>query len=88
MDAYKKWSREVDQKTTPRQPGVKSFQAFEIKGKGAGNVEYQVFEVIDVDSYEAWQKILKSEGMKKIEAEWPNYGDENSQVVVYGEKIE
>ncbi|MGO9643722.1 MAG: EthD family reductase [Candidatus Bathyarchaeia archaeon] len=88
MERYRKWSQEVDQKITPRQPGVKDFQVFEIKGKTKGNVDCQIVEVIDVDSYDDWEKALQSEGMKKVETEFPNYVDMNSLIVVYGDRID
>jgi len=87
MSDYKKWSQKVDQKITPSQPGVKSFKVFEIKGAEGGTPPYQIVEDIEVGSWEAWQKVLKGEGMKKVMSEWPNYGDANSAVVVHGDQI-
>lgn len=88
MDEYKRWSREVDQKITPNQPGVRSFKVFEIKGAEKGVSPYQIVENIEVESWEAWQKVVKSEAMKKVVSEWGNYGDADGQVtMIYGDQI-
>ena len=88
MDDYKKWSREVDQKITPCQPGVHSFNVFEIKGTEKGASPYQIVEDIEVESWESWQATLKGKGMKKVMDEWSNYGDGDTAVMVYGDQIE
>jgi hypothetical protein len=85
MDEYKKWSREVDQKVTPKQPGVKSFKVFEIKGAEKGASPYQIVEDIEVDSWDAWQKVVKNDAMKNVIAQWP--GDGTTSVVIYGDQI-
>lgn len=88
MDDYKKWSKEVDQKITPYQPGVKSFKVFEIKGAEKGTSPYRIVEDIEVESWEAWQKVVSGEGMKKVVTEWNNYGDADTLITVYGNQIE
>ena len=88
MDDYRKWSQEVDQKITPHQPGVKSFKVFEIKGAEKGTPPYQIVEDIEVESWEAWQKVVSGEGMKKVITEWNNYGDADTLIAVYGDQIE
>ena len=88
MDEYKKWSKEVDQEITPNQPGVKSFKVFEIKGAEKGTSPYQIVEDIQVESWDAWQKTVGGEGMKKVVAEWDNYGDAKTLTMVYGNQID
>ena len=88
MDDYRKWSQEVDQKITPYQPGVKSFKVFEIKGAEKGTAPYQIIEDIEVEDWEAWQKVVSGEGMKKVVTEWNNYGDADTLIAVYGDQIE
>jgi len=87
VESYKKWSREVDQKITPKQPGIHRFDVYEIKGGQNGEAPYHIVEVIDVENWEVWQKVLKSEAMNRVTNEWGNYGDESSVVMIYGEKI-
>ncbi len=64
MDDYKKFSRDLDQITTSRQPGVKSFKVYEIKPTDDQKPKYQIYELIDVESWDAWQKVLKSPAFK------------------------
>ena len=40
-----------------------------------------------MESFEVWQKVLKSEAMRRVAREWPNYGDESSVTVVYGDEV-
>jgi len=87
IEEYKKWSVEVDQKITPFQPGVHRFEAYEIQGAEKGESPYMIVEDIDVDSWEDWQKVIKSDEMKEVMQAWPEYGDESTAVVIYGEKI-
>jgi uncharacterized protein (TIGR02118 family) len=87
IEDYRKWSREVDQVITASQPGVHHFEVYEIKGAGKGAPPYQIVEDIDVDSFEAWQKVLSNEAMKKVGKGWANYADESTLVVIYGEKV-
>lgn len=87
MDDYKKWSKEVDQKITPYQSGVKSFKVFEIKGTDKGTPPYQIVEDIEVESWEAWQKVVEGEEMKKVVSDWNNYGDTATLTIVYGDQI-
>ena len=87
IEDYRKWSREVDQVTTPFQPGVYRFEVYEIKGAGKGKPSYQIVEDIDVESFEAWQKVLSSEAMKSVMKGWVNLGDESTLVMLYGDKV-
>jgi len=88
IEDYKKWSRNVDQQITPNQPGCHKFEVFEILGSdGEGVPKFQIIELIEVDDWESWQQIVKSKGMGKVVTEWNNYGDENSLITIYGEKI-
>jgi hypothetical protein len=87
IEAYKKFSREIDQKVISLQPGVKSFEAYEIKGAEKGEAPCQIVEAVEVESWEVWQKVLSNDAMKPVLKEWGKYGDENSVVPIYGEKI-
>ena len=87
IEDYRKWSREVDQTITPFQPGVYRFEPYEIKGAEKGKSPYQIVEDIDVESFEVWQNVVKSEAMKKLVKEWANYGDESTLITIYGDKV-
>ena len=87
IEEYKKWSREVDQTTTPFQPGVWRFEVFEIKGSNKEKAPFQIVEVVEVESYSQWEKAVAGEGMKKVVQDWAKFGDESSLFVVYGDKI-
>jgi len=86
IDEFKKWSREVDQKTVPRQKGVRSFEVIAIKGEKK-KFSYQIAEIIEVDKYEMWQKALQTEEMKKVVQQWSKWGDESSLITLYGDPI-
>ena len=87
IDTYRKWSISLDQKVTPFQSGGHRFEVYEIEGAEKGESPYQIVEDIDVESWEAWQKTLKSEGMKEVIESWGNYGDDSTLVMIYGSKV-
>jgi hypothetical protein len=87
IEEYRKWSVSLDQKVTPFLTGVYRFEVYEIEGAEKGEPQYQIVEDIDVDSWEAWQKVVASEAMKEVIETWGNYGDESTLRVIYGKKI-
>ena len=87
MEDYKKWSISLDQKVTPFQPGCYRFEVYEIQGAEEGESPYQIVEDIDVESWEAWQKVVNGEGMKEVVETWGDYGDESTLKIIYGNKV-
>lgn len=87
IEDYRKWSVSLDQKVTPFQPGVHQFEVYEIKGAEKGESPYMIIEDVDVDSWDAWQKVVNSDEMKEVVETWSDYGDESTLKVIYGEKI-
>ena len=87
IEEYRKWSVSLDQKVTPFQPGVQRFEVYEIEGAEKGESPYMIIEDVDVDSWEAWQKVVNSDEMKEIVKTWSNYGDESTLKTIYGKKI-
>ena len=87
IEEYRKWSVDIDQKVTPFQPGCHRFEVYEIEGAEKGESPYQIVEDIDVESWDAWQKVVSGEGMKEVVGTWSNYGDESTLKVIYGRKI-
>jgi uncharacterized protein (TIGR02118 family) len=84
---YVEWSKSVDQTTTPFQPGVYRFEVYQIKGRDGGDSPYDIVEDIDVESWEAWQQTVAGPGMAKVVTDWNNYGDADSLVAIYGDKV-
>ena len=56
-EQYEEWSRTVDQPLASRQPGVLAYEIFWIEGVSAGESPGQVIEVIEAESWEAWEKV-------------------------------
>ena len=84
---FKKFAMEVDQKITPKQPGMYSWEAIEIKGTEGDGPAYQIMEIITVESWEVWQNILESDAMKPVTEGWSEYGDGSSVLSIYGDII-
>jgi hypothetical protein len=90
IEDYKKWSREVDQPKSISQPEVLTFDVFEILGSVDSdemNPEYDVIEVIEVNSLEDIRKV--EDRLKNfLEDEWVARWVEKSTLInLYGEKI-
>ncbi len=87
MEAYRKHSRTIDQPTLKKQPGIRNFTVYEIKGAQSGTSPYQIVEDIEVDSWEAFLKVAASDAGKKLGEMWKMYCDEASQITVFGDPI-
>ena len=87
MDAYRRHSHKTDQPTLKKQPGVINFTVYEIKGSQTGKSPYQIVEDIEVESWEAFQKVAASSAGKRLAEMWKEYCVEPSQVTIYGESI-
>jgi hypothetical protein len=66
MEDYREHSRKTDQPTLKRQSGVINFTVYEIKGAQSGKSPYQIVEDIEVESWEAFQKVAASDAGKKL----------------------
>lgn len=87
LDEYKRWSREVDQRLTPSQPAVNRFEPHVVMGGQGGGENYEIFEDLEVESWDAWQAALESEAMKPVAEGWPEVADESSLVIMYGSRL-
>jgi hypothetical protein len=87
-DEYRSWSRDVDQPMASRQPGVISYEIYEIQGSGTGESWTDVIEVIEAESWEAWQKVNDYPEMKEAVEQFWTMAERDSVKVVYGEQIE
>ena len=85
IEEYKRFSLEIDQ------PFVKSFDSiidFSVNIIEGPQKEWDVFEVMKINSYKDWEKISETEEMKKHVIEWVKYANEGSVKLFYGNKIE
>jgi len=87
LDQYREWSLQVDQRLTPAQPAVNRFEPYVVVGGEGGGEQYTVFEDLDVESWDAWQKILETEAMKPVVEGFPGVADPSTVVVIYGNRI-
>lgn len=86
IEEYRRHSHEIDQPTLKSQPGIRDFKVYEIKG-GQKESPYQVVEDIDVESWDAFQRVAASEAGRRLGDLWKKYCDEASQITIYGEPI-
>jgi hypothetical protein len=84
---YMTWSRDIDQRTTPAQPGIRNFEVHAIEGSEGGEPWCEIIESIDVDSFEAFQQAVAGDGMKFIRESFPQYADESTVRTVYGSRV-
>ena len=81
-DQYWEWSM------ASRQPGVLSYEIVWIDGTGTGETPGQVVEVIEAESWEAWQKVNEYPEMQAAVASFFQIAEKSSIRVFYGTKIE
>lgn len=84
---YLDFSINLDQKVTPKQPGVHKFEVYKIFGAEDDESIYQIVEVAEVESFEAFKKVLASKGMEKVEKKFNELVDQSTVKMIYGEII-
>lgn len=87
VEEYRRWSVNNDQKIFPFQPGVYRYEVYAIEGAEDGEPRYQIIEDIEVESWEAWEKVVNSEEIQQLLKDWSKYGDETTLHVVYGRRL-
>jgi hypothetical protein len=87
MEQYKQWSKEVDQRITPGQPGMIRFEVYEIKGAEKGEPSFQVVEDAEVEDFDAWLETCRKPGMAYVQETVAKLIDESTLQVIYGERI-
>jgi hypothetical protein len=87
-DDYWRWSRETDQPLASRQPGVLAYEIYWIDGVTSGASPGTVIEVIEAESWEAWQKVNEYPEMRDAVASFFEIAQKGSIRVSYGTKIE
>lgn len=84
---YIEFSTKLDQRVTPRQPGVHKFEVYQIQGSEKGEIMYQIVEVVEVESVKGFKKVLESKEMEKVEERYYELVDQASVKTLYGEII-
>ena len=87
MEQYKQWSKEIDQRITPGQPGLIRFEVYEIKGSDKGEPFVEVVEDIEVEDFDAWMETCLQPGMAYVQETIGKLIDESTLKIVYGERI-
>ena len=87
-EEYRKWSREVDQPAASRQPGILSYEIFEVEGSEEGKPWADVVEVIEAESWEAWLAVDQAPDMKEPVEQFWNICKRDSVKTLYGAKID
>lgn len=88
IEAFRKFSLEIDQPTCAQMPACLRFEVFVVKGEGSSKPFFQIVEDIEVESWEAWQDTTKSPAFARVNEAWPLLGDASSVVSIFCEKIE
>jgi hypothetical protein len=87
MEDYRQFSQRVDQKATTSCPDVFQFRVHEVKVVARGEQQYQVAEMIDVESYAAWRRFWDGEDMRAVRTEWGKLCDADSMLLLCTERI-
>ena len=88
LEDYIVWSKEIDQRITPGQPGINRFEVYAIEGHdGDGEPRVQIVEDIEVETWETFQQTVAGDGMAYIRETFPNYADESTLTTIYGSRI-
>jgi len=88
-EQYREWSRAVDQPLASRQPGVISYEIYEIEGAGGDGEPFcDIVEMIEAESWEAWQAVNEQPEMKEAVEQFFAIAKRGSVQVLYGNKIE
>lgn len=88
LDEYIAYSKQVDQRITPGQPGIQRFEVYVIEGHDAeGEPEYHIIEDIEVDSWEKFKAAVDGDGMAYIGETFPLYADISTMKTFYGSRI-
>lgn len=87
MEQYKRWSKEIDQRITPAQPGMIRFEVYEVMGSDKGEPFVQVVEDIEVQDFDAWMETCRQPGRAYVQETIAELIDQSTLKIVYGERI-
>ena len=86
-ERYREWSRTVDQVVGGSQPGITRYEVFEMDRSTTGDIGYDILEVIEADSIEAWEKVNDYPAMKPVYEEWLTIADPESVKLHYATTV-
>ncbi len=87
IEAYSAWSLATDQPLAGRQAGIIGFEPNAIDKVASPDAEWDVFEIVTVEAYEAFQAMIKAPGMAPVNATIGDYVDFSTLKVIAGTPI-
>lgn len=87
-EEYREWSREVDQPMASKQPGVLKYEIYEVVASGTGETRFDIVEVIEAESREAWEAVNERPEMKEAVEQFFRIAQRGSVEVVYADRVE
>jgi hypothetical protein len=87
IEQYRAWSKEIDQRITPGQPGMIRFEVYAIAGAEKGEPFVHVVEDIEVEDFHEWSKTAQGHGMAYVQETFASLIDESTLRIIYGSKI-
>lgn len=86
VQEYLRWSIERDHAAVRATPGVRSFDVCCVEVAG-GESRVTVVELIDVESWEAWEAATRTEPIKALAPDFDRLVDVDSVVILRGEPV-
>tara|TARA_B100000519_G_scaffold13659_1_gene10324 strand:- start:102884 stop:103417 length:534 start_codon:yes stop_codon:yes gene_type:complete len=88
MDAYKEWSRTVDQRITPFQDSIDGFVPWQILGGEPDDTGVDIIEEITIEDWDAYQKMQKESSEMAVVLEgFERLVDQSTVRVYYGNRV-
>jgi len=87
-EEYRRWSRESDQPAASSQPGIRSYEIYEVQSPEEGESPADIVEVIVADSWEAWLAVDQAPEMKEVVEQFWQICQPDSVRELYGQRIE
>jgi hypothetical protein len=80
---HKVWSCAVEQRITATEPAVIRFEVYAVEGAHGGEPYCDIIENIELESYDAFAKVLEGEGMRYCMETFPRFVDVSTVKLVY-----
>ena len=87
LERFCQWSREIDQLTVARQPGIIRFEIYTIEGAEEGQPFCEIMEDIEAESFEAFTSAVAGADMAYCRETFPLFVDQSTVQVIYGSRI-
>ena len=88
IEDFKKYSLSTDQPIVNSFKEVEDFSVHIVTGTEGQLENAEIFEVIKIESWDAWNKIMESKDMEENLRIWNTLCDKSSIKVIYGNFIE